>query len=487
MFNTDDITILFAAAGAGKTTHLIKCIDKDLEKYRPEDLAFVSYTRKGAYEGKDRIIRKNNIDPERLAYFRTLHSLAYGELGYKHSQIFEIRHARKLNSSLGFNLTTSPYSESNTQDDKLLSLYEARRAGLNDPYAELDGHDHVRYQRFVNAYESFKKLHGLVDYTDCLVNFVKRGKPVPVKVAYIDEAQDLTTLQWEVCKVAFAKAEKIYIAGDDFQSIFTFAGARPDILIDMASKHKTVKLEVSYRLPKKVYAFARAITDIISQKVEKDYAPFKDEEGKVEFIHDRSLFAKLVENKKDETWLLLFRNNYSTGSFEKELQHLLVPYHTARGFVIGEKRMTRIKKFYNFRKEGFGSKIEKEAFASAYNVTNFKQELCDTDIIESNDKYWVQAYIDKYGVEELTRMAKEKPKVFVSTVHRVKGAEAKNVAMFMDCSFKVHRNRYRDFDSELRILYVALTRAKQNLYIVRSQSKYGLDDIIDVLKEYNEL
>lgn len=149
--------------------------------------------------------------------------------------------------------------------------------------------------------------------------------------------------------------------------------------------------------------------------------------------------------------------------------------------------MSRLKKFFNFRKLGYKNATERNNFAKTYNIKDYNQELIDTDVIEGNAKYMVQAYLDKYGFDELEAMAKAKPKVLVATVHKVKGSEANNVAMFMDCTFKVHRNRYRDFDSELRILYVGLTRAKENLYIVRSESKYGLDDIIDVVKEYNEL
>lgn len=488
MFNTDDITVLFAGAGAGKTTHLLKCVETDLQTYRPEEIAFVSYTRKGAYEGKDRLVRKLNIDADRLEFFKTLHSLTYSALGYKQGQIFTPKHTRAFNKLLGFALTLSDEKDSNTADDKLFAIYDQRRSGHKDIYAEMDGFDVRRYKRLISAYESYKKKLGLYDYTDCLLNFIERGKPIPVKVAYIDEAQDLTTLQWKVCKVAFSAAEKIYVAGDDYQSIYKYAGARPDVLIGLAKKHKTVKLEVSYRLPQKVYRLARAVTDVLGQKEEKDYRPFKRSEGLVEFVSDREYLTKLITSRSNESWLVLFRNNYHAAKFEEQLQESCTLYHTPQGFVIGERDLSKIRKYYNYRKEGFSSGVSVDQFKEMYDIQDINQDFSDTGLIyKESNRYIYQAYVDKYGVDALIEASKANPNIYVSTIHRVKGAEAKNVVVFLDCSYKVYRNRWRDFDSELRLLYVAFTRAKENLYVVASNSQYGMDDVVETLKEEFEL
>ena len=46
---------------------------------------------------------------------------------------------------------------------------------------------------------------------------------------------------------------------------------------------------------------------------------------------------------------------------------------------------------------------------------------------------------------------------------------------------------YDDLDSELRILYVAVTRTKENLYLIDSQDGTGYDRIIETVKEENKL
>ena len=81
------------------------------------------------------------------------------------------------------------------------------------------------YEYVERAYDKYKRQKGLVDYTDMLTMFVNQGSALPVKVAIIDEAQDLTSLQWEMCEIAFRNCEHVYIAGDDDQAIYEWNGA----------------------------------------------------------------------------------------------------------------------------------------------------------------------------------------------------------------------------------------------------------------------
>ena len=62
------------------------------------------------------------------------------------------------------------------------------------------------------------------------------------------------------------------------------------------------------------------------------------------------------------------------------------------------------------------------------------------------------------------------PRITLSTVHGSKGGEADNVMILSDLSRKADESYWRDKDDERRVFYVALTRAKQSLYIVRSKT-----------------
>jgi superfamily I DNA/RNA helicase len=69
----------------------------------------------------------------------------------------------------------------------------------------------------------------------------------------------------------------------------------------------------------------------------------------------------------------------------------------------------------------------------------------------------------------------------------VKGGEAKNVAVMLDTTRRTVGNIYNDIDEELRILYVGVTRTKQNLFLIDSKNGQGYDKLLQVIKEENKL
>jgi len=58
------------------------------------------------------------------------------------------------------------------------------------------------------------------------------------------------------------------------------------------------------------------------------------------------------------------------------------------------------------------------------------------------------------------------PRIKISTIHGVKGGEADNVVVLTDLSYRVYQKYCTDPDDESRVFYVAVTRAKERLYII---------------------
>jgi superfamily I DNA/RNA helicase len=495
-FAAEDVTICLAAAGAGKTTAVVNRITELLAVYRPDEIAFATFTRKGVANGIERTLQANpGLTAADLPYFKTLHALCFQELGLSHKAILQQRHMEVFNAAITNEqdkhrvYLRQPF-EQQTNDDRLLSRYDAERSGVFDPLRMTDPKTEERYFRFVKHYETFKQKNGLIDFHDCLARFKAAGRPVGVKAAFIDEAQDLTVLQWEVCRTAFARCEKIMICGDDYQTLFSYQGAKPEILISLAKRYPLVKLERSYRLPMEVYRLARGIVTMIGKKVEKDFVPAKDVPGFVEDIHDRDRLTRLIhlDVKKNGCppgrWYLLFRNNCFMAETIRELERQVIPYHTSKGFFIPSRELKRIRRYYNYRKLGCGSEDAKQRFKEKYGVKDFNDDFIESTIIPSERRLVVLEYIDRYGLDALEEMAEKEPFLLLSTTHRVKGGEADYVAVFMDCTRRVALNELYNADEELRVLYVACTRSRLGLYVVQSFGyKHGMDKVMSVVKE----
>lgn len=65
---------------------------------------------------------------------------------------------------------------------------------------------------------------------------------------------------------------------------------------------------------------------------------------------------------------------------------------------------------------------------------------------------------------------RKQPSVFIGTIHSFKGAEADRVVVFPDLSFSAYQEWYRggkNRDSIIRAFYVAMTRARESLYLCK--------------------
>lgn len=477
------------------TTTAMQEITSALRSYRPDEIAFVTYTRKGVETGVARALAVNkDLSPDDLMHFKTLHALCFREAHLARKNIITQSDIAQFNSELGFSLTMNDAFGHVTEDDRLLQRYDAERSGSKRGVFVDGNYDRFRYDRLVNAYKAFKEGHDLVDFYDCLLKYMEQGEPLQgVKIALIDECQDLTPLQWQVCMKAFSEAEKVICLGDDFQCLYTYNGAAPELLVEMASHYKTVKHEISYRLPRKVYEFSKGITDLIQEKVEKDYRPADDREGFVETLPDRNVLARLIRDDLKShgampgRWYLLFRTNCFIADMATVLEQFIVPYHTSKGFCISARDLNKIERYYNYRKVGYGNEEAKQRFMEENKIADINDSFMHSELIPGKERYFYQDLVDTWGLETLKKMSTmTEPFCLLSTVHKVKGGEADYTAMFMDCTRVVSENITLNADEELRVLYVGCTRSREGLYLIPASGKYSLSKLIDIVKELND-
>jgi len=93
--------IILGPPGTGKTTTLLGLMEKELEQgTEPDRIGFFTFTRRAAQEGKDRAMARFTITNRDLPYFRTLHSLAFQQLGLSRSSVLSNTGIAELNKRL---------------------------------------------------------------------------------------------------------------------------------------------------------------------------------------------------------------------------------------------------------------------------------------------------------------------------------------------------------------------------------------------------
>jgi DNA helicase-2/ATP-dependent DNA helicase PcrA len=481
--------LILGPPGTGKTERLLKEVDNFLNSgVKPDRIAFASFTRAAVREARERARIKFNLTDNDLPYFRTLHSLAFHGLGIRRSDILGRDDVQKFAELTGEEISGHRdigVATLGERGDALLALDQTSRARLVPLLTEYEAQggyiDRWRLERFVEAYRQFRGDIGKLDFTDLFEMWLGRhdplvdrgyaGKPLPVDVAIVDEAQDITKLGWKVVDKMFCNVNELVVAADEDQCIYSWSGADPESIITFEGD--TEVLSQSYRLPRAVHACATQVTARIQRRREKLFAP-RDEDGAVEWLM-RPEEADLSQG----TWLLLARTRRQLNDLAEIARSQGVSYSLMGNNVVNQPTVRLILAWEGLRtgKPVSGVMINKLIQTKALRERPIQEALDYTksDLgITADMPIWHEhlesiPYLEReYMISCLRRGEKlnQEPRVRIGTIHYAKGLQADNVMMLTDITERVRKGMELDPDSEERVLYVGITRARHSLFLV---------------------
>lgn len=489
--------IILGPPGCGKTTHLMNVLDNRLANgSSPERIAFITFTRQAAEVAQDRVAERFNLPRAAMPHFRTIHSLCMRFVGMAKGDIIEGPKINEFADWIGERITGRVAVDGvwtgYAPGDRMMfmsNLARIRRVPLRQLYEEdHDELDWMALDRFDRGYAEYKRHNQLYDFTDMLELFVAGGKRPEIDTLIVDEAQDLSSIQWDVVRALAQNCDDVYIAGDDDQAIFEWAGADVETLISMPGA--TQVLGQSYRVPRRVQATASRVISRIGHRREKAWNP-RDAEGIVR--HIRSIGDA---DYSGPSTMILARNRYQLDGLEAEMRAtgtlysregvLSVKRSTLDAIVVwerlrrGEPQMVEnvVKGPYEMMTVGAG------VVRGAKRLPSFhpKDMVTMSELKEKGglrtDAVWHVA-LDKMTAENRLYLMKcrrngerltQPPRVRLSTIHGAKGGEAERVVLLTDLAARTWREMHTRPDAENRVLYVGLTRAISELNIVAPSS-----------------
>lgn len=485
--------IFVASAGTGKTTTLMNILGECLEDCPAQKIGFTTFTKTGAQEAIDRALKLHpTYNLKDFEAFSTLHALCYRRI--PHKKIISWQDYKTLSELSGYRLnggTTVSNKDGvsfvSGNGDRILyynslmrnMLCTAEQILTNNPSHTVSVTELENFSKF---YKEFKNNNDLYDFTDQLEQFIEKGITLNLRYLFVDEAQDLSPLQWKVIDQLSNGVEQVYIAGDDKQSIYKFSGGDPASLINREGERSV--LDTSYRLPSDILEYAEKIAERIVEKQDYTVKSVKPS-GSVNHINGiRDLdFSK-------GSWLLLCRNRAFLPYYEHELIKKRQLFVSGGDCSLFDAETIKMIKLWEHLRKGYKIAVRdlkvlyRKFLPSGVAVARGSKKIMDNlpesemfDKHELSTNYGLRTTVswDKvFKVSDTTKdilLKAEKEgnlediSVEVNTIHAVKGREADNVVILPDFVEMTSKSYAADPDNEHRVFYVAVTRAMANLYI----------------------
>jgi DNA helicase-2/ATP-dependent DNA helicase PcrA len=369
--------MIVAGAGSGKTkvltTRIAHLMRHGVDAF---NILSLTFTNKAAREMKERVEKILGGSEARNLYIGTFHSVfarllraEAHRLGYPND--FTIYDTDDAKSVLKTIINELNLDDKHYKPTFVYNRISAAKNSLMGP--EEYQMDHLVQQEDMRAnrpligkiYDMYAKRtfkNGAMDFDDLLFKMYVLLKSFPevlhkyqhkFKYIMIDEYQDTNPAQYEIIKLLGAVHENICVVGDDAQSIYSFRGATIQNILQFEKDYddvRVVKLEQNYRSTKSILNVANEVIAHNKGQIEKNLwtdntegdtiklvrTMTDNEEGK--FVADTIAEQKLRNHYENRDFVILYRTNAQSRSFEESLRRKGIPYRIYGGLSFYQRK-----------------------------------------------------------------------------------------------------------------------------------------------------
>src|SRR6184192_1557743 len=385
--------LVVAGPGAGKTFCLIARINYliDALHVAPERICAVTFTNRAAEEIAIRL--KHTLGERAEPITRgTIHALCLALLR---------EHAEAAGLRKGFGVADEQYQKAilgrlhvpQEQRGSLLNRFSRHRVQKRD--YELTADDARLYREYA-AWLAHRNMLDFDDLVSKAEELLRTHGDIADAVAarwdylLVDEFQDVNGVQYDLLKRLAAPHGNFFAVGDDEQSIFTWTGADPYVLVRFSREYeidRPIVLDKNCRCSRQIFETARRVLAQNPQLFEKQLSAeqesayevgafaFRDEEEEAAWLLEDILADRAASGLGWGDYAILYRRHKVGEYLEGRLVRAGIPCRLARGRSLVEDDVIK----YVIAALGIvrdpGDPVALEAFARCVLSPHFLQEV----------------------------------------------------------------------------------------------------------------
>ncbi|WP_394263389.1 ATP-dependent helicase [Trueperella sp.] len=527
--NVNGPMAVLAGAGTGKTRAITYRIAYAVRsgQHDPRNILAVTFTAKAASEMRSRLrdLGVGNVQA------RTFHSAALSQLRYFWPNAIggfvpEIRESKmplvsQAAASLGMAVDRISVRD-------LAAEIEWSKVSLIAPdeyvkRAEAEGRPHVadyshaEIASLIKAYEEVKAERAVIDFEDVIIILIgiMRDRPdianrirQQYKHFVVDEYQDVSPMQHRLLQLWLGDRRDLCVVGDVSQTIYSFTGASARYLEDFTKDYpraRTVKLNRDYRSTPQIVELANAMIEPIRSPASvelvsamKSGRPVHFDEYADDADEAANVAGKILSLRESGMPLseiaILYRINAQSVEFETALAQAGIAFEVKESERFFNRREVRdamvalravargpqrddlpemvedTLRVMGWRPEAPEAGAAKERWESLRAILKLAQDVWD------KRKASISEFVAE--LEERAELGNEPTTnaVTLSSLHAAKGLEWSAVFLvgmsegLMPIS---HAKTSDDLAEERRLLYVGITRAREDLFLSYATGNRG--------------
>ena len=347
-------------------------------------------------------------------------------------------------------------------------------------------------ERSINEFNNTR----VIDFTDMLYITYKKLSSGEWKVPYynyytniyIDEAQDLSTIQLLMLKFIKRKGGRYIFVLDENQAIYSFAGGNAKscaLIPKLYAPIKEFDLPINYRCPTSHLAKVNRDFGIpIQPRPDAPIGSIKtiDKEEIKKYVHAGDLVISRKNKWLSDVILDLAIHGIPIYMEDKEMVDQikkLVSSQKAASLYELKNKLEKIIKKYNVQLEKIVKKETEKAEEDTkkmIDVSDTNSRIDNINFIKSILSYYSSQPQNKYDkpddfiryIDVLLNTKMPSNCVRVCSVHKAKGLEAPQTFVLNEAKVCTdRRNSWEQNEQEKNLSYISITRAKENLFLVR--------------------